>query len=46
LTGIGPIEPYVLADLYAWLQAHSGLSHSYVTTPASTIGSSNTSTKG
>jgi len=23
-TGIGPIEPYVLADLYAWLEAHSG----------------------
>ncbi|HET7148869.1 MAG TPA: alpha/beta fold hydrolase [Candidatus Nitrosopolaris sp.] len=36
LTGIGPIEPYVLADLYTWLEAHSGLSHSYVdiTTPA------------
>ena len=33
-TEIGPIEPYVLADLYAWLEAHSGLSHSYVT-PAS-----------
>jgi hypothetical protein len=29
----GPIEPYVLADLYAWLEAHSGLSHPYVTTP-------------
>jgi len=23
-TGIGPIEPYVLADIYAWLAAHSG----------------------
>ena len=33
-TEIGPIEPYVLADLYAWLEVHSGLSHSYVT-PAS-----------
>jgi uncharacterized protein len=30
-TGIGPIQQYVLADLYAWLEAHSGLSHSYVT---------------
>jgi uncharacterized protein len=30
-TGIGPIQEYVLADLYAWLEAHSGLSHSYVT---------------
>ena len=29
-TGIGPIEPYVLADLYAWLEAHSGLSLLYV----------------
>ena len=25
-TGIGPIEQYVLADLYAWLEAHSGFS--------------------
>jgi uncharacterized protein len=32
LTGVGPIEPYVLADLYAWLEAHSGLSHSFATT--------------
>jgi pimeloyl-ACP methyl ester carboxylesterase len=39
-TGIGPIEQYVLADLYAWLEAHSGLSLSYFTpTPASTLGS-------
>ena len=30
-TGIGPIQEYVLADLYAWLEAHSGLSHSFVT---------------
>ena len=36
--GIGPIQQYVLADLYAWLEAHSGLSHSFVTTStASTI---------
>ena len=36
-TGIGPIQQYVLADLYAWLEAHSGLSRSYVpTSPAST----------
>jgi pimeloyl-ACP methyl ester carboxylesterase len=33
-TGIGPIEQYVLADIYAWLEAHSGLSHSFVTTTA------------
>jgi hypothetical protein len=38
-TGIGPIEQYVLADLYSWLEAHSGLSHSYVsTTTGSTMG--------
>jgi uncharacterized protein len=37
-TGIGPIEPYVLTDLYAWLEAHSGLSHTYTITPTSTIG--------
>jgi len=23
----GPIQPYVLADLYAWLEAHSGFTH-------------------
>jgi uncharacterized protein len=31
-TGIGPIQQYVLADLYSWLESHSALSHSYVTT--------------
>jgi len=31
-TTFGPIQPYVLADLYAWLESHSGLSHPYVTT--------------
>lgn len=37
-TGIGPIQQYVLADLYAWLAAHSGLSRSQVTiSPASTM---------
>ena len=41
-TGIGPIQEYVLADLYTWLEAHSGLSHSYVTT-ASTIGENTSS---
>ena len=42
-TGVGPIEQYVLADIYAWLEAHSGLSHSYVTTTASTIGANTSS---
>lgn len=27
-TGLGPIEHYVFADLYVWLEAHSGLSYS------------------
>lgn len=43
------IQPYVLTDIYSWLGAHSGLSHSSVTTATpSTIeantGSLNTST--
>ncbi len=40
LTSFGPVPPYVLADLYTWLEAHSGF-----TTPASSstiIPSSNT----
>jgi uncharacterized protein len=41
-TGIGPIEQYVLADIYAWLEAHSGLSHSFATT-TSTIGTNTSS---
>jgi uncharacterized protein len=28
LTRPGPIEPYVLADLYAWLESHSGFTNS------------------
>ena len=43
-TGLGPIEQYVLADLYAWLEAHSGLSQSYVNTiEYSTIGTNSSS---
>jgi uncharacterized protein len=43
-TRNGPIQQYVLADLYSWLEAHSGLSHSYVsTTAASTIGANTSS---
>jgi hypothetical protein len=26
-TSFGPFEPYVLADIYAWLETHSGISH-------------------
>jgi pimeloyl-ACP methyl ester carboxylesterase len=43
LTGPGPIEPYVLADLYSWLAAHSGLSHPYIATPTSTLEANTTS---
>ena len=44
VTGIGPIEPYVLADLYAWLEAHSGLSHPYIiSNAASNVGTNTTS---
>jgi alpha-beta hydrolase superfamily lysophospholipase len=43
----GPIPEYVLGDIYAWLEAHSGLSHPVATTTASPVGantsSSNTS---
>ena len=42
-TGIGPIQQYVLADLYSWLEAHSGLSHSFAST-ASTIGANTNTT--
>ena len=55
ITGAGPIEQYVLADLYSWLEAHSGLSHSSVTTASirntsslntNTTSPSSTSSKG
>jgi uncharacterized protein len=41
-TGKGPIEQYVLADIYAWLESHSGLSHPSVTT-TSMIGANTSS---
>ena len=43
LTGIGPIEPYVLTDLYAWLEAHSGLSRSSDTIATASTTGTNTS---
>jgi uncharacterized protein len=43
-TQSGPIPAYVLADLYSWLESHSGLSHPYVST-TSTI-ETNTSSSG
>ena len=36
ITGVRPIPQYVLADIYAWLEAHSDISHPYV--PTQTIG--------
>jgi hypothetical protein len=42
-TRPGPIEPYVLADLYAWLEAHSGLSYPYIATPTSTLAANTSS---
>ena len=38
----GPIEPYVLADLYAWLETHSGLSQ-YNATPTSELATNTSS---
>jgi pimeloyl-ACP methyl ester carboxylesterase len=31
-TSLGPIPQHVLADLYAWLEAHSGISYPYIDT--------------
>jgi hypothetical protein len=42
-TGLGPIQQYILADLYSWLEAHSGLSHSVATTTASPVGANTSS---
>jgi uncharacterized protein len=42
-TGLGPIQQYVLADLYSWLEAHSGLSHSVATTTTASPVGANTS---
>jgi uncharacterized protein len=41
-NGIGPIQQYVLADIYSWLEAHSGLSDSYVTTSTASAIEANT----
>jgi hypothetical protein len=40
ITGVGPIEPYVLKDLYSWLEAHSGFTP--LTTFSSSFHTSNT----
>jgi hypothetical protein len=41
-TGIGPIQQYVLADIYSWLEAHSGLTPLMTTSSLSSSSSSNT----
>jgi hypothetical protein len=43
-TRNGPIQQYVLADIYSWLEAHSGLSHSFATTFAIGANTSSLST--
>jgi uncharacterized protein len=47
LTRAGPIEPYVLADIYTWLEAHSGFSNSNIapTVTASITGTNTNSSK-
>jgi hypothetical protein len=39
---LGSIEPYVLADLYSWLETHTGISPPFVTAN-STIGANTSS---
>ena len=41
-TGMGPIEPYVLADLYGWLEYHSGFTRVPNVMPSSYSSSSST----
>jgi uncharacterized protein len=41
LQASGPIEPYILADLYAWLEAHSG----FTSIPVVMSSSNSTTTK-
>ena len=40
ITGVGPIEQYVLRDLYSWLESHNGLTP--LTTSSSSGYTSNT----
>jgi dienelactone hydrolase len=41
----GPIEPYVLADIYSWLAAHSGLSQ-YIPASTSKLAANTSSSSG
>jgi uncharacterized protein len=44
-TQNGPIEQYVLADIYSWLEAHSGFTRFPTSIPSSYSSSSNSTTK-
>jgi alpha-beta hydrolase superfamily lysophospholipase len=41
-TSQGPIRQYVLADLYSWLEAHSGFTHSITSSSSTSSRSSST----
>jgi uncharacterized protein len=41
----GPIEGYALADLYSWLESHSGFTRTPTSMPSSYSSSSNSTTK-
>jgi uncharacterized protein len=43
-TSLGPIQPNVLADLYSWLEAHSGFTPTLTSMPSSAYSSSSNST--
>ncbi|MGN6615194.1 MAG: hypothetical protein ACTHKC_09130 [Candidatus Nitrosocosmicus sp.] len=43
-TSLGPIQPYVLADLYSWLAAHSGYTNTLASMPSSSYPFSSNST--
>jgi uncharacterized protein len=43
-SSFGPVAPYVLADLYAWLEAHFGFTHIPVVMPSSNSSSSSSTT--
>jgi hypothetical protein len=40
-TQNGPIQQYVLADIYSWLEAHSGFTSPYDTAPVTNTTSTN-----
>jgi dipeptidyl aminopeptidase/acylaminoacyl peptidase len=42
---VGPIQPYVLADLYAWLESHSGFTHIVAPISSSNVSSSSPNTR-